>query len=261
MNALAARRRHPAAIALLLLLGLIVTGCAYAAFAPKAATAAVSSADQIDQGRQLFTTNCASCHGTGALGTPDGPSLAGVGAAAVDFQVGTGRMPLAGPGVQAPRVDKVMYSPEEIAALSAYVASLAPGPAIPDEKYTNGSMGDPGKGGDIFRTNCAMCHNIQGKGGALTHGKYAAGLTGVDPKDIWTAMVTGPQSMPVFTDQTISPDSKRDVIAYLKSIDETPTPGGLSLGSFGPVTEGLVAWLAGLGLLIGCAVWLGAKSS
>lgn len=145
--------------------------------------------------------------------------------------------------------------------MAAYVASLGPGPAIPSDADVDASKGDIAKGGLIFRTNCAMCHNIQGKGGALTHGKYAAGLTGVDPKDIWTAMVTGPQSMPVFTDQTISPDSKRDVIAYLKSIDETPTPGGLSLGSFGPVTEGLVAWLAGLGLLIGCAVWLGAKSS
>ncbi len=261
MNALAARRRHPAAIALLLLLGLIVTGCAYAAFAPKAATAAVSSADQIDQGRQLFTTNCASCHGTGALGTPDGPSLAGVGAAAVDFQVGTGRMPLAGPGVQAPRVDKVMYSPEEIAALSAYVASLAPGPAIPDEKYTNGSMGDPGKGGDIFRTNCAMCHNSAGAGGALTRGKYAPSLMNVDGKYVYEALITGPQSMPVFNDANITPEAKADVIAYLKSLHEAGNPGGMALGSLGPVPEGLVAWVFGLGILIGAAYWLGQKGA
>ena len=261
MTALAARRRHPLATALLVMIALIITGVSYAAATTGKASAAVSAADEIEAGKKLFLANCSTCHGTNAEGRRNAPSLVGVGAAAVDFQVGTGRMPMAATGPQAPKVSPVRYTDEEIQAMAAYVASLGPGPAIPSDADVDASKGDIAKGGLIFRTNCAMCHNIQGKGGALTHGKYAASLTGVDPKDIWTAMVTGPQSMPVFTDQTISPESKRDVIAYLKSIDETPTPGGLSLGSFGPVTEGLVAWLAGLGLLIGCAVWLGAKSS
>lgn len=261
MNALAARRRHPAAILILLLLGLIVTGGVYAALAPKPATAAEASADQIERGRQLFLTNCATCHGKNALGTPVGPNLAGVGAAAVDFQMGTGRMPMAEPGVQAPRGKKVTFSDEEIADIAAWVASLAPGPAIPDAEYTTAEGGDPGKGGEIFRVNCSMCHNSAGAGGALTSGKYAPPLTGVEGKHIVEAMLTGPQSMPVFNDSNISPESKRDVIAFLKSMDAEGNPGGMALGSLGPVPEGLVAWVFGLGILIGAAYWLGQKGA
>ncbi|MCA0178871.1 MAG: c-type cytochrome [Actinobacteria bacterium] len=261
MNALAVRRRHPAAIFILLLLGLIVTGAGYAALAPKQATAATASADQIERGRRLFLTNCATCHGKDGLGSPVGPNLAGVGAAAVDFQMGTGRMPMAEPGVQAPRGKKVTYSAEEIADIAAWVASLAPGPAVPDAEYTTAEGGNAGRGGEIFRVNCAMCHNSAGAGGALTRGKYAPKLTDVEGRHIYEAMLTGPQSMPVFNDNNISPESKRDVIAYLKTMDEAGSPGGMALGSLGPVPEGLVAWVFGLGILIGAACWLGQKGA
>jgi len=261
VTALAARRRHPLATALLVMIGLIVTGVLYAAATPGRASAAPSAVNDVEAGKQLFLANCATCHGTNAEGRRNAPSLVGVGAAAVDFQVGTGRMPMAATGPQAPKVNQVLYTPEEIKQMAAYVASLGPGPAIPSAEDVDPAKGDVAEGGLIFRTNCAMCHNIAGKGGALTRGKYAPSLAGVTPEHIYEALVTGPQSMPVFTDQTITPENKRDIIAYLKSVEEAPAPGGLSLGSLGPVTEGLVGWLVGLGLLIGCAVWLGAKSS
>lgn len=262
MNALAARRRHPAAILILLLLGLLVTGGVYAALAPKPATAAEASADQIERGRQLFLTNCATCHGKNGLGTEVGPNLAGVGAASVDFQMGTARMPMAEPGVQAPRGKKVTFSEEEIAAIAAWVASLAPGPGIPESKYTDDLEGaDPGKGGEIFRVNCSMCHNSAGAGGALTRGKYAPKLSDVEGKHIYEALITGPQSMPVFNDSNISPESKRDLIAYLKTMDAAGSPGGMALGSLGPVPEGMFAWVFGLGILIGAAYWLGQKGA
>ena len=86
MNALAARRRHPAAIAVLLLLGLLVTGGAYSFFAPKDANAAPAlSADAVQDGKNLFIANCATCHGVNAEGTKSGPSLVGVGAALASF--------------------------------------------------------------------------------------------------------------------------------------------------------------------------------
>jgi ubiquinol-cytochrome c reductase cytochrome c subunit len=260
VNALAARRRHPAVIALLLLLGLVVTGVAYSAFAPKPAQAATASASQVEDGRKLFLANCATCHGLQAQGTRNGPSLAGVGAASVDFQVGTGRMPLARPDVQAP--DKpVQFNDEQVAALAAYVASLAPGPAVPEEDVSSGEGGDVAKGGELFRVNCAMCHNFAGSGGALTRGKYAPSLRDVEGKHIYEAMVTGPQSMPVFNDTNITPEAKNDLIAYLHSIDEQENVGGMSLGNLGPVSEGLFAWVFGLGLMIAFAVWLGKKAA
>lgn len=263
MNALAARRRHPAAVVLLLLLGLLAMGTAYAAIAPTradAATAAAVGAQSTEEGKKLFLANCASCHGLQAQGTKSGPSLVGVGAAAVDFQMGTGRMPLAGPAVQAPRVQEVHFSDEQIADVAAYVASLAPGPAIPEEQYITGE-GDPAKGGEIFRVNCAMCHNFAGSGGALTRGKYAPPLRNIQGKHIYEAMVSGPQSMPVFNDTNISPQSKNDIIAYLHSIDKQDNPGGFALGNLGPVSEGLFIWTFGLLFIVGIAIWLGAKAA
>ena len=260
MNALAARRRHPAAIALLLLLGLIVTGVAYSVFAPKPAEASTAGADQVNQGKKLFLANCATCHGLQAQGTKAAPSLAGVGAAAVDFQVGTGRMPLAKPDVQAPK-DKVRFSQDEISALAAYVASLAPGPAVPDSQYTTGQGGNVAMGGELFRVNCAMCHNFAGSGGALTRGKYAPSLRNVTGTHIYEAMVSGPQSMPVFNDDNISPQAKNDIIAYLHSVDQEENVGGMNLGNLGPVSEGLFAWVFGLGMMIAFAVWLGKKAA
>lgn len=269
MNALAARRRHPAAIAILIMLGLFLTGAAYAAVAPKPADATTRAlpAQSVEEGKALFRANCASCHGLNAEGRATGngdkiagPSLAGVGAASVDFQVGTGRMPMANPGVQAPRKE-AQFDQEQIDALGAYVASLAPGPEVPSEEAVDPTKGDPARGGELFRVNCAMCHNFAGAGGALTRGKYAPSLEGVSGKHIYEAMVTGPQNMPVFNDANVLPEDKRDIIAFLNSVDEADNPGGMALGSLGPVTEGLFAWVFGLGLMIACAVWLGSKAA
>jgi len=260
VNALAARRRHPAAIALLLLLGLILTGVAYSALAPKQADASTAAAGSVEQGKKLFLANCATCHGLQAQGTKNGPSLAGVGAASVDFQVGTGRMPLPAPNVQAPQ-NKVRFSQEEISAMAAYVASLAPGPAIPDAEYTSGEGGNVAMGAELFRVNCAMCHNFAGSGGALTRGKYAPSLRNVEGKHIYEAMVTGPQSMPVFNDDNISPEAKNNVIAYLHTVDEQDNVGGMALGNLGPVSEGLFVWIFGLGIMVAFAVWLGRKAA
>jgi len=260
VTALAARRRHPLATALLVLLGLVITGMAYAAVLPGTADAAGTVSQDVTAGRKLFQANCATCHGMNAEGRNNAPSLVGVGAAAVDFQVGTGRMPLQQSGPQAPEAPRRL-SDEDTTQLAAYIASLGAGPAIPDAAAVDPASGDVSRGALIFRTNCAMCHGAAGKGGALTRGKYAPDLSKTSETHIYEAMVTGPQSMPVFNDKTIDPQAKKDVIAYLDQINSTPNPGGLSLGRIGPVSEGLVAWLVALGILLGFATWLGAKSS
>jgi ubiquinol-cytochrome c reductase cytochrome c subunit len=261
LAAVSRQRRRKAAPLLLLLVCLGFTGGAYAAFAPspQAAAATGASAKSIADGRALFLRNCSSCHGLNAEGSSDAPSLVGVGAADVDFQVSTGRMPAAadGPQVEQKRPE---FTPAEVAALAAYIASLGPGPAIPDKGELDYADADAAQGGAIYRTNCSMCHNFAGSGGALTHGKFAASLRGVSAKDMYEAMLTGPQSMPVFGDGTMTPQDKRDVIAYLKTIETQSSPGGAALGKLGPVTEGAVGWIVGIGGLIGAAVWLGAKA-
>lgn len=265
MKALAARRHHPMALLVILLLALVATGGLYAAFQPQTAQAEAYTQEDVDAGKSLFLANCATCHGTNAEGLVDsdgntlGPSLIGVGAAAVDFQVGTGRMPMENSGAQAMRKVPQMNE-EQTRQLSAYVASLGPGPSVPDEEYLDTSKGDATAGGEIFRINCAMCHNAAGAGGALTRGKFAPTLKGVEAKHVYEAMETGPQNMPVFNDTNLSAQDKRDVVTYLQSLEETGSPGGISLGSLGPVTEGLYAWTIILALLLGTAAWLGAKA-
>ena len=253
-------RRHPLATIALVALGLVGTGGVYAVATTSAtAETTVQAQQQTNEGGKLFAANCATCHGMALQGSADGPSLIGVGAASVDFQVGTGRMPLAQSGPQAQQ-KPVQFTTEQIAALAAYVESVGGGPNIPDEKYLTGE-GDLAAGGELFRINCAMCHNVAGAGGALTEGKFAPKLTGVEPVHIYEAMLTGPQNMPVFNDQNISPEDKANIIAYLKYIETAPSVGGLTLGSLGPVSEGLFIWIFGLGAIVGITIWLTARSN
>ena len=258
MKRLSRYRRHKAAGPLLLIFALLAIGTTFsvASETVKETQSVLDRSASIEEGKQIFLKGCSSCHGLNAEGASIAPSLIGVGAASVDFQVGTGRMPMADMSTQAMRKPRV-YNEEETAALAAYVASLAPGPAIPDESELNYERdGNSAEGGELFRNNCAMCHNFAGQGGALSQGKYAPTLMGVEPKHIYEAMITGPQSMPVFSDKTITAEEKLSIIKWIKSAEAEPNLGGATMGRIGPVTEGLLAWVLGLGLLIGIAVWL-----
>lgn len=262
MHSLAARRRHPAAVLALLVVALVAMGLVYAALDSRTsakAAGAPSASSAVEEGRKLFAEGCASCHGLRAQGTQTGPSLLGAGAAAVDFQVSTGRMPLADPGAQAPSKQNI-YSDEDVAALAAYVASLAPGPAIPTEEQIAYADADPAYGGELFRINCSQCHQAAGEGGALTEGKYAPSLMEASPRTIYEAMLTGPQNMPVFSDAQLPTKDKQAIIAYVRTMQESSNPGGLSLGRFGPVSEGVFMATALFAALIGAAVWIGIKA-
>ncbi len=260
MRRLALNRYHRAAP--LVLLFVLLAGITIAASVARSETATATeiSANDVEEGQKLFASNCATCHGMNAQGQEGvAPSLIGVGAASVDFQVGTGRMPMQSSGPQA-IAKTVQFNAEQIRQLSAYVASLAPGPAIPAAETVDPAQGDAAQGMNLFRTNCAMCHGSIGGGGALTQGKYAPALWETTPTHIYEAMLTGPQSMPVFNDANLTPEDKRDIIAFLDEQRGT-APGGMSLGSIGPVAEGLWAWLIGMGIIVGFTVWIGVRSS
>lgn len=254
-------RRSPKALGIVLFAGLLAVGTGYtavnAAVSPKVQS--VRTAEEIALGKKLFLSNCSSCHGKNAEGTANAPSLIGVGEASVDFQVSTGRMPGAASGPQL-EVKPVQFTEEQTSAMAAYIGSLADGPSIPDAAYLQAN-GNPTVGGELFRINCAMCHNAGGAGGALTEGKYAPNLMKSSAKTIYEAMVTGPQNMPVFNEANITPEEKNDIITYLAYLQNNRSVGGEELGNLGPVVEGLLAWLGLLGLLVTITVWLGAKSN
>jgi ubiquinol-cytochrome c reductase cytochrome c subunit len=248
------RRRFASAAVVAVALGLV--GTLYAALAPKGQAA--SSADPaVERGRALFLQGCASCHGFNGEGGQRAPSLIGVGAAAVDFQVGTGRMPLQAHGPEAPR-KAPRYNEQQTLDLAAFVASLAPGPGIPN--VDGWQKADTAYGGALFRTNCAQCHNFAGSGGELTYGKYAPTLSDATPKQIYEAMITGPENMPVFGDKQLTPDQKLAIINYVRTLKTQADPGGANLGRIGPVSETVVGWLVGIGVLVIVTIWIGARA-
>lgn len=239
------------------------TGAMWSFFAPNGQAADTANEQKlVAEGRALYLQGCSSCHGLNAEGVVGGnnqaPSLIGVGAAAVDFQVSSGRMPLAAQGAQANRKDSA-YTPEQTEALAAYVASLAPGPAIPKVDLDSGDLQ---LGGELFRTNCAQCHNSAGAGGALSHGKHAPALSAPTAQQIAEAIRTGPESMPVFGAAQFDSHELNSIVKYVNYLQSNPQKdlGGAAVGHLGPVPEGLVIWLVGIGGLIVGAMWIGARA-
>ncbi|WP_105565366.1 cytochrome bc1 complex diheme cytochrome c subunit [Microbacterium halophytorum] len=258
-----AGRRSPLATVALLGIGLLLSGGIYAgASAAVAATTETAQAETtltVEDGQKLFQANCATCHGLDLEGTANGPSLAGVGELAVEFQMSTGRMPLQMQGPQA-EMKEPQFTEEQILAVASYVQSVAPGPQYPADEVLDGE-GDVAHGAELFRINCAMCHNVAAAGGALTEGKFAPDIQDTSALHIYAAMVTGPQNMPVFNDMNLTPEDKRDIISALLYQQEAQAPGGFTLGSLGPVSEGLFVWIFGIGGLIAVVVWITAKSN
>lgn len=265
MRFLSTRRKHPAAKPLTLLLALFMMGAVYSVVSPAEQSAADTNTNpQVVQGKGLYDVTCSSCHGLNGEGTSQAPSLIGVGAAAVDFQMGTRRMPLSKPMAQAPRDAAPEYTQEEIDAIAAYVATLGKGPGVPAEsKYSPAGLSEEeiARGGELFRTNCSACHNIEGRGGALPSGAYAPSLTNVSSKHIYEALRTGPQQMPVFNEGALPDQDVKEIIAYLAEMREQPQHGGLELGGLGPVSEGFYGWILGIGGLVLVAMWLAKKGA
>ena len=262
MSWINARRRRPAAGYAALLLGLVVVALVYGSLTSRGggteASAAVGTQQDITAGKDLFQATCSSCHGLEAQGTSQGPSLIGAGAAAVYFQMSTGRMPAKEVGSENER-KPVTFTPRQIDDIAGYVASLGGGPPIPTAEQVDPQNGNPAIGSQLFSANCAQCHGFAGAGGALTYGKDAPPLTESTPTQIYTAMLTGPEAMPVFSDGALPPQAKRDIIAYITQTRVEPNPGGFSLGRTGPVTEGLVIFLGGMGFLVIISMWITAK--
>lgn len=244
-----------------LVLALVLVGGLYTAFSTpgKADSSTVNQSPAVAEGRQLYLQGCSTCHGLNNQGGAGGPSLIGVGSSSVIFQVESGRMPLSNGSAQAPR-KKVKYDRTQIDQLASYVQSIGGGPELPSGSLTVNTDAELAKGGELFRTNCSSCHNFAGAGGALTRAKYAPPLTSADTRVIYSAMLSGPENMPRFADGQLSPQEKKEITSYVRYITHAADPGGAALGHYGPVPEGLVIFLVGIGSLVGVTLWIGARA-
>lgn len=270
------KMRKTAAGAAALTVGLTGAGVLATALTPDAQVATAQLDDQamIQEGKDIYDVACITCHGANLQGVQDrGPSLVGVGSGSVYFQVHSGRMPMMSNDAQAERKTP-RYTEQQTLALAAYVASNGGGPSLVTNEDGSIAMeelrgvnydgqiqpGDVARGSELFRLNCASCHNFTGRGGALSSGKYAPGLDPANEQEIYQAMLTGPQNMPKFSDRQLTADEKKDIIAFIKSSKETASPAGWGLGGLGPVSEALAMWLIGITALIGAAMWIGSRS-
>jgi ubiquinol-cytochrome c reductase cytochrome c subunit len=248
---------------LALLFALVAMGFAYSAISPNPQTAAAETASTADiaKGKDIYQTSCIICHGSNLQGVlTRGPSLIGVGQAATYFQVSTGRMPAAGNGAE--NLRKVpFFNDTQINYLSAYIEANGGGPEVPattDGKLQN--VAAVSKGGELYRLNCASCHNFTGQGGALSQGKFAPSLDEATDSQIYAAMLSGPENMPKFSDAQLTPDEKKAIITFVQNNKASVSPGGYSLGGFGPAPEGLVAFLIGMGAIVALTLWMGARA-
>lgn len=223
------------------------------------APAAPSGNTNVTEGRRLFVASCSSCHGDQAAGTSQAPNLVGVGGATVDFWVSTGRMPLAYPTAQAV-IKPPAFNRQQTLAIVDYVTSLGPGgPDIPTVDTKDASVSN---GFSLFALNCAPCHTITGVGDALSSGLFAPTLLKASPLQVAEAIRTGPGNMPRFGPGSLSKSQVNDIVAYVNTgIDHPINRGGAGLGHIGPVTEGFVAILIGLGGLALVSYWVGDRAA
>jgi len=216
----------------------------------------------IAPGRVLFESTCSSCHGTAALGSAVAPPLQGLGPATVDFWVSTGRMPLANPTTppvqKAPRFDR--HQTLEIAAFVSSLAPISPDypKGVPSVDTANANLSE---GNSLFVLNCAGCHTITGAGDALARGDFSPSLHNATSTQAAEAIRTGPDQMPHFGPGNLSNKQVADIVAYVTKVVQHPNNrGGVFLGGIGPVAEGFVGLLVGVGGLMLIAFWLGDRA-
>ncbi len=220
----------------------------------------------VELGSELFAANCASCHGSNGQGvspaseggaggvTELGPDLRSVGAIAPDFYLRTGRMPLSDPD-EVPERHRPFFSDREIRGLTAYIASLGKGPAIPKPKPAGANLA---QGLSLFTEHCAGCHQVVGEGGYVTNTKVPV-LKHATARQVAEAVRVGPYLMPRFPKKAISDHDLNAIVAYVRYSDHPDDPGGLGIGHLGPVPEGMVAWaVAGL-VLVGVCALIGSR--
>lgn len=257
---------------------LALTCFALALVGARGAAAAGADETQVEAGRELYVTGCASCHGVDGEGVRitepadgigaeiidtaagkgelRGPSLQDAGAAGAYYYLSTGRMPLGNSDEQPVRKTRA-YTAEQIDALVEYVASLGDGPELPDVSIDDA---DVAEGGVVYRANCQACHSAFGSGGALSYGRAAPNLHSSSPAEVAAAVRTGPGQMPVFGPGAIDDETLSDVAAYVELLRSPPNEGGLQIGRNGPVPEGFVIWLIGIGGMLLVTAWIGGRS-
>jgi ubiquinol-cytochrome c reductase cytochrome c subunit len=239
------------------------------------ATVSTDPAD-IAAGQVLYEQHCEACHGyQGQGGQTGAPALTNVGAAAADFYLTTGRMPLNNPAEE-PLRHHPYFNETEIRQLVAYVNALPQitgsgemGPTIPtiDPLCPDPTPPDPNptgcvtlsQGQQAFALNCSQCHQASGSGGMLSKGTVVPSLHDSNITQVAEAIRVGPKPMPVWGPNQMSNQQMSAIAHYVQYLHSPDNPGGLGITHFGPVAEGFVAVILGFGVLWFAARMIGTR--
>ncbi|HET9692556.1 MAG TPA: c-type cytochrome [Acidimicrobiales bacterium] len=231
------------------------------------ATAPVSNDPAvINAGLQLYEVHCQSCHGANGVGGTNGsPELIDAGAAAADWYITTGRMPLNNPADEAIRRHP-FFDAQQTEELVAYVNALPAinakpnmtGPGIPlvAPACVQGTTDQPAgcttltMGEQLFSLNCAQCHHEAGSGGMLSKANVIPSLRNATARQVAEAIRIGPKPMPIFGAGELSDEQVSAIANYVQYLHNPEDRGGLGIGHFGPVPEGFVGIILGFGLIL-----------
>jgi ubiquinol-cytochrome c reductase cytochrome c subunit len=156
-----------------------------------------------------------------------------------------------------PHSGPALYPPPVIAELEDYVATIAPGG--PDVPRVNLSGADLAAGGELYRLQCAACHEWAGVGGAL-YQREAPSVKGATPTQVAEAIITGPGQMPKFGPPAVPSGQLNNIVGYVRYLDHPQDRGGDPLWYLGPVAEGGIAIVVGLGALLLISRWIGDRT-
>ncbi len=229
------------------------------------------------EGRTLYDVHCSTCHGIVDTGGSKGvPSLQYAGGATVDFYVSTGRMPLAdiaavngtplnpfahslAEGTQNYHTAP-LFDARQTAAIVTYVTSQAQTTIpIPDVRI------DPSKlqrGRLLFEDNCQACHGAGAEGATAGYQWTALPLNRATPTQIGEAIRIGPGVMPRFPKTVLSGDDVNAIATYIGYLTaNSQTYGGTVMDYLGPISEGAVSALIGVGFLFWVVYFTGTKTN
>jgi ubiquinol-cytochrome c reductase cytochrome c subunit len=144
-------------------------------------------------GVDLYTSNCATCHGADARGTASGPNVRC--ATRVADAVRNGR----GAGVMPPFLPTEL-SDADVASVETYLGGLC-------------AASGPQRAADLYLSNCATCHGPTGGGGRNADGVSGPEIQCTSAGDFTDAVRSGDDAMPAFP--ALSATDVADIRAFV----------------------------------------------
>lgn len=207
------------------------------------------------EGATLYAIHCSACHGSIGQGSSVAPAVIGKSAVDVHFMLDTGRMPAAAADVNEVHREPA-FTERQIDEITNFVVALSVRFGLhPDTHLPLLGPGNAARGRMLFDESCEHCHGVFGEGASIGSDDVAPSLMNATVFQVAEAIRTGPGVMPHFDARRLSDQDVDDIARYVNYLQanqgaSSVDAGGISLAHIGPVAEGLIGWIFGIGLLV-----------